>query len=131
MWLRAGGGPRLDNVTVVSHSHGTVSITGNTIRVDGFKLAAGEVFEMVFTAVISDRAAPGDVISNMATLESPDASVHLSNTVRTTIVGLLPDTGFGPERAIPIWLLPVLVGAIVAVCAGFVLSWKRRETQAG
>ena len=62
------------------------------------------------------------MITNIATLESPDASIHVSNTVQTTIIGALPDTGHGPvstgsgpPRVAPGWLLVamLLAGALL------------------
>jgi uncharacterized repeat protein (TIGR01451 family) len=116
---------RLDNVTLVSHSKGNGSVSGNTVTVDGFELAPGEQMTLVVRATISNRAGPGDVISNFATLDSPDASVHASNTVRTTIVGELPDTGYGPpDGARREWLpLALIAGGLLALLG---LDMQRR-----
>ena len=76
---------RLDDVRVDSISKGSASVSSNTVQVDGFELEPGEQVRLVVRATISDRAQPGDVIDNFATLSSPDASTHRSNTVQTTI----------------------------------------------
>lgn len=114
---------RLDNLSVVSTSHGTASVTGNTVRVDGFELKADETLKVVIRATISDRAGTGDVIGNTATLTSPDLSTHTSNTVHTTIVGELPVTGYEPVGSSHNWLVPALLaGGLLAL-----LGWRLRR----
>ena len=111
---------RLDDVEVVSTSKGEATVDGNTVTVDGgIELAPGEQIELVVRATISGRASPGDVIDNTATLESPDLSVHASNTVTTTILaGELPDTGHGLAQRAPRWLpFALVVGGLVALAA--------------
>jgi hypothetical protein len=92
---------------VVSNSIGSATVSGNSLIVQGFELLPGQSGSVVVQVRISDRARAGDVITNVATLESPDASIHVSNTVTVTILpGSLPATG---ESPLGVWRLPLVM----------------------
>ncbi|MFC1960150.1 Calx-beta domain-containing protein [Chloroflexota bacterium] len=72
---------RLERPTLVSTSHGTGAVTENCLMVEGFTLGPGESATIIVSAVVSSALQIGETIPNAAILESPDASVHVSNLV--------------------------------------------------
>jgi len=98
---------RLTNIHIMSSSLGTPVINGNNVILQGISLLPGQQAMLVISAEISSAAKPGDTISNTASLESPDASIHFSNVALTTILpGSLPATG---ESPLSDWRLPGLL----------------------
>jgi hypothetical protein len=89
--------PRLVDIKIVSVSKGTAVVAGSVVTVTGFTLAPGENARLVVRVKIGTNAKPGDIIGNLATLESPNASTHTSNTVYISILpSQLPSTGEHP-----------------------------------
>jgi len=71
--------------------------------------------------MISNRANPGDVIANTASLESPDASIHVSNNAPVTILpGSLPATG---QSVLSVLRIPTV---ILSMLASLLLIKRRR-----
>ena len=106
---------RLDQVQVVSTSLGNAILNGNTLTIQNLELLPGQQVRVVVQARISSRARAGDRIQNIASLESPDASIHFSNTVETLILpSTLPSTGESPWwRLAGLMLLIVLGGRML------------------
>lgn len=117
---------RLTDVRLISTTHGAATFSGNTLAVGGFSLQPDEEAVIIVSARVGSLRA-GEVIPNAAILESPDASVHVSNLALIgeiplandggaaqvfVIPGQLPDTGESP-----VWrrdLLRVLGQAVSA-----------------
>jgi uncharacterized repeat protein (TIGR01451 family) len=72
---------RLERPTLVSTTHGTGTFTGDTLIVSGFTLQPDESATIIVSAVVSGSFQVGNVIPNAAILESPNASIHVSNLV--------------------------------------------------
>lgn len=69
---------RLTDIRLISTTHGRGFFNGRTLIVNGFTLHPGEEATIVVSARVAALRS-GDVIPNAAVLESPDASVHVSN----------------------------------------------------
>ncbi|MCU0479747.1 MAG: DUF11 domain-containing protein [Anaerolineae bacterium] len=69
---------RLSNIRLISTTHGAGVFNGNTLSVSGFALQPNEEAIIIVSAKIATLAV-GETIPNAAILESPDASVHVSN----------------------------------------------------
>lgn len=72
---------RFDNVQLVSTTHGSGSFVERTLTVSGFTLQPDERATIIVSAQITTDFRAGEIIPNAAILESPDASVHVSNLV--------------------------------------------------
>ncbi len=122
---------RLTDLRLISTTHGAGVFNGNTLTVSGFTLQPDEEGVIVVSARIAALQA-GETIPNAAILESPDASVHVSNLALVgasaegnsgsasqvfIIPGQLPDTGETPFwRG---WLLGA--GGVLLVVSGTLL----------
>ncbi len=123
---------RLENVRLISTTHGFGTFNEDTLTVSGFTLQPGESATVAVSAQVTTDFRAGDVIPNIAALESPDASVHVSNLVLVgdsvagngggaetvmVIPGQLPSTGETPlwtqSLASPLVILIVGTGIIV------------------
>ena len=82
---------RLTDVQLISTTHGVGNFNANTLTVSGFTLQPNEEVVIIASARIASLRA-GDVIPNAAILESPDASVHVSNLA---LIGDLPRSNTG------------------------------------
>lgn len=114
---------RLENIRVLSNSMGTAIVTGTTVTVQGFTLLPGQRATLVIVATLSNRVRPSDKITNTASLESPNASIHVSNAVETMILpGALPTTGEHRDMRL---LLIIALGT--SLCLGGIMSqiWRR------
>lgn len=118
---------RLDHVQVVSASAGQAVVEGSTLTISSLVLQPGETVMVTVAAQISSRAAPGDVISNVARFQSPEASVHMSNSVDVVVLpGALPATGEAPWWRLPILLLIVVTWVLLAA-VGMDVRRRRRD----
>jgi uncharacterized repeat protein (TIGR01451 family) len=130
---------RFDNVQLVSTTHGSGSFVKRTLTVSGFTLQPNETATIIVSAQITKDYRAGDVIPNIAALESPDASVHVSNLVlvgdnvtgndgdSTTVLlfpSELPNTGETPFWRDPVLLVLALSGLLILSGTGAVL-WRR------
>ena len=108
---------RLQNIELVSTSLGTAVLSGNSLTIQGFALSPGQQAQVIIRATISSRAKPGDRLLNTAYFESPDASIHTSNTVETLIIPSgLPATG---ERSrVDYWVYGLAVLALGSIAWG-------------
>lgn len=115
---------RLDNLRIVSNTVGVTVLSGNTMTAKNFDLLPGQSFSLVIQGTVSDRALPGNVITSAATLESPDASIHLSNRVETAVLpSALPETGELSRAAWFIWkALPLVL--LISVGGWGMVSWR-------
>lgn len=119
---------RLTEVRLVSTSKGSSRFAGNTLVVSGFTLQPGETMTIVVQARVAVPLAPGEVIPNAAILESPDASIHVSNAV--TVGRLVQGNGGSGNKLIilpdslpltgeaPLWrtlLLIMVAGLFIGV----------------
>lgn len=108
--------PRLENIQVTAA--GQPILEGSNLVISGLALQPSESVTITIAAQISSRATPGDVLSNVAHLESPQASVHTSNVVEVMVLPTtLPATGESPWWRVPIlgmliaaWLILVTIG---------------------
>lgn len=106
---------RLEHVQVISSSAGQTVLEGSTLTVSNLILQPGETVMITVAAQISNRAHPGDVISNVARFESPQASVHLSNSADVVVLpASLPRTGESPWWRVPVLLLIVAAWIVLA-----------------
>jgi uncharacterized repeat protein (TIGR01451 family) len=120
---------RFDNVQLVSTTHGSGLFVERTLTVSGFTLQPDERAIIIVSAQITKDYRAGEVIPNAAILESPDASVHVSNLVLVgddvtgndggaTSVFLfpneLPSTGETPFWRDSILLMLALGGLLIA-----------------
>lgn len=109
---------RLDDLTVISDAPGNTLITGNIVITQDIDLAPGDSFSMVVQGRVSARAVSGNVITSGATLESPEASIHVSNRVETAVLPeALPSTGQLSRGAWLLWNMMPLV--LLLSIAGF------------
>lgn len=69
---------RLSDIRLISTTHGEGNFNGNTLTVTGFTLQPNEEAVIVVSARIAALKV-GETIPNAAILESPNASVHVSN----------------------------------------------------
>jgi hypothetical protein len=112
---------RLTVERVLSYSTGQLNVSGNTITLSGFTLQPGQQGSLVVRVRVNSRAKIGDKISTVATLESPDASIHPSNLLNILVIGdSLPATG-----QIPVWRGWVWI-ALLALIGGLLLGWGQR-----
>lgn len=131
---------RLGNIRLISTTHGTGVFNGNTLAVSGFTLQPNEEAVIIVSAQIAALKV-GDTIPNAAILESPDASVHVSNLalVGTTvkpnhggasqvfvIPSQLPNTGENP-----VWRDSVLWagGLLLVFSMGFIFLGNRLKNR--
>lgn len=91
---------RLVDVQVLSSTHGIASFSENTLTVNDFDLQPNEEALILVSARIASLNI-GETIPNAAILESPDASVHVSNLA---LVGENPFGNFG--SAAQVFLIP-------------------------
>ncbi|MEL6408552.1 MAG: choice-of-anchor Q domain-containing protein [Chloroflexota bacterium] len=126
---------RLIDVELVSTTHGVGNFVNNTLSVSNFSLQPSEEAVIVVSARVATLNA-GDVIPNAAILESPDASVHVSNlvligdTVATNegdgiatlvIPAQLPNTG-----ETPLLRTVALITTVFVTLSGLAwLGWRR------
>lgn len=126
---------RLSDVRLISTTHGTGIFNANTLTVSGFSLQPNEEAVIVVSARIASLIS-GETIPNAAILESPDASVHVSNLVLVgdhaeansggaaqvfIVPNQLPSTGESP-----LWRYWVIVGmAGISLLFCFYLYQKR------
>jgi hypothetical protein len=114
----------LVNLRIVSNTLGTATLSGNTLTVQGFTLQPGQRATVVIQATIARRATPGLLI-NIATLESPDASIHVSNEVQITILPeTLPATGQSPWA---VWRWVFLLVVLGGLSLGTAYLLRRRR----
>jgi uncharacterized repeat protein (TIGR01451 family) len=105
---------RLDHLQVVSSSLGAATLSGNILTVQGFDLLPGQQAIIIVAARISTLVQAGEVITNIAAMESPDASIHTSNVVTITILPTsLPQTG-----ETPLWRYSLFIMAMLITLAG-------------
>lgn len=125
---------RLTDIRLLSITHGAGSFNANTLTVRDFTLQPNEEVTIVVSARIASLRA-GDTIPNAAILESPDASVHVSNLA---LVGAVPQGNAGgaaqvliipgqlPETGeTPTWRWGVLGGIGLVLAVG--MRWLRKR----
>ncbi|MBN1122877.1 MAG: DUF11 domain-containing protein, partial [Anaerolineae bacterium] len=140
----------LGDFQIVSNTHGTAIISNDTLIVNGFTLQPGETATIIVTAIISDDYRAGDVIPNVAVLESPDASIHVSNLILIgdianrsdgdsvsvmVMPGKLPETGgdllaTGDEPNRRGWIY-ALAGVALLIAAGWIVQRRLASRSAG
>ncbi len=130
---------RLTDLRLLSTTHGRWDFNANTLTVSGFTLQPGEEAVIVVSARIATLRA-GATIPNAAILESPDASVHVSNLA---LVGKTPEgSGGGAAQVVviadqlpatgepPLWRSLGLGGlGVMGVIAGLWWIRSRRATR--
>ncbi len=127
---------RLVDLRLLSTTHGRWEFNANTLTVSGFTLEPGEEAMIVVSARIATLRA-GETIPNAAILESPDASVHVSNLA---LVGQTPEgSGGGAAQVVviadqlpatgepPLWR-SLGLGMVVVVGLAGGLWWSKRRT---
>lgn len=82
---------RLTDIRLISTTHGAGTFNGNTLTVSGFSLQPNEEAVILVSAKIAALRV-GETIPNAAILESPNASVHVSNLA---LVGAQADDSSG------------------------------------
>ena len=112
-----------ENPVVQSASMGNASVDDNTVTVSGFTLQPGETMELVISAQVSERVLAGSTLGNIASLESPDASVHFSNAVEVFIPPNAADLFF--ERADD--SVPIISPGNVRILPGSLPSTGERQ----
>ncbi|HRF98644.1 MAG TPA: hypothetical protein PLZ51_25725, partial [Aggregatilineales bacterium] len=127
---------RLSNIRLISTTHGAGSFKGNTLSVSGFTLQPNEEAVIVVSARVATLTV-GEIIPNSAILESPNASVHVSNLA---LVGGTPLGNHGGSAQVfvvpnqlpatgesPIWRNWGLIGvAVVIFGMGMVVFWRKK-----
>jgi len=130
---------RLSDIRLISTTHGKEVFNGNTLTVSDFTLQPNEEAIIIVSAKVATLKV-GDTIPNAAILESPDASVHVSNLALVganatgnsgdasqvfVIPNQLPNTGENPGwRNVILWA----GGFLLALSAGL-LIWGNRTKQ--
>lgn len=104
---------RLDVLEVQSASIGRTVLSGNSVYLDAFQLLPAQQERMIVRIRVNNRAKPGDIIPVQAALESPDASIHFSNTLEILVTpGSLPATGETPDKRPYLLMLGLLLAVI-------------------
>ncbi|HUN08364.1 MAG TPA: choice-of-anchor Q domain-containing protein [Aggregatilineales bacterium] len=120
---------RLTDIRLISTTHGAGTFNGNTLTVSGFSLQPNEEAVILVSAKIAALRV-GETIPNAAILESPNASVHVSNLA---LVGAQADDSSGGSSQVfvipselpstgetPLWRNWILLagGALLLLGAG-------------
>ncbi|MDX2077623.1 MAG: choice-of-anchor Q domain-containing protein [bacterium] len=127
---------RLSNVRLISTTHGAGSFKGNTLSVSGFTLQPNEEAVIVVSARVNVLTV-GDIIPNSAILESPNASVHVSNLALVGGTPLGNDGGSAQVFVVPnqlpatgespVWRNWGLVGLVIVIFGmGMVVLWRKK-----
>ncbi|UCC65838.1 MAG: DUF11 domain-containing protein [Anaerolineae bacterium] len=95
----------------VTTTQGTVTIEGQTIRVDVGVIGPDFVVEIVIRARVRDDAPSPLELENVARLNSPNGGERFSPPVTVTVRGMLPVTGGQPVS----WLVYVRLGLVVTL----------------
>ena len=130
---------RLSDIRLISTTHGKEVFNGNTLTVSDFTLQPNEEAIIIVSAKVATLKV-GDTIPNAAILESPDASVHVSNLALVganatgnsgdasqvfVIPNQLPNTGENPGwRNVILW-----AGGFLLVLSAGLLIWGKRTKQ--
>lgn len=112
---------RLVSPRLISTTHGAGVFDGNTLTVSGFTLQPSEEAIIVVSAQIGSLQA-GEVIPNAAILESPDASVHVSNLALVGSVARANGGGAGQVVIIP-GRLPATGGRLSELACSAWQTW--------
>lgn len=103
---------RLEDMEIVSYTIGQAITTPNMVTLLNFILQPRQVEQLVVRVRIAETVQPGEVLSVLVSLESPDASIHVEQLEILVVPGRLPATG-----ETPIWQreMITLVGVLVVL----------------
>ncbi len=117
--------PRLEKVQVLSSSAGQAVVENEMLVVRGVTLQPDENITVTLAAQISNRAMPGDVISNVARFQSAQKAAQLSNSVEVMVLpASLPATGESLWWRTPMLLL-LVVAWVILVSIGMDVRRRR------